>query len=516
MAPATPWVQVQSETFVVKSSIGESAATRVLRELEAFHELIGKTVAFRKVELPELPIEVLIVGNEAEYEEISPEYNGKKIKVSGYYQRGQDRDFIVLYGNASGNRTHVVYHELTHYFVSRSLQARPTWLSEGLAEYFATADISDDSIYLGDLPTDRLNLLKNSRMLSLQDLFAVDDQSPYYNETDQANIFYAQAWAFVHFLMHGPYKEEFKRYLDALATHEANLTDYLSKDLTTVQQEFEFYLQNRIRLVPRERVKTHPEAWEMTKQPVTNADVELAITEILLSAGKFDQARKHLEEVTEVDDEFPRASYYRGVLARIKGEGDPREFFIDALMDPNLGPRAAVNLVQLHEYQIPGARVALEQAAAKDTHMADVYWALSEIYMDDARRAQETLRLNREKSVSVAMPSFPAVADEPEAHWTEYASGSGEHFKYKLLSGSGAGPGVQNAEPPLFPPELLSEGKGGHVVLDVQVEEDGEVGGVWLISSSPEIFSGLAVSAVRDWKFEALPVKIRIDFQFIP
>jgi TonB family protein len=516
MAPATPWVQVESDTFVVKSSIGENAAVRVLRELEAFHELIGKTVAFRKVELPELPIEVLIIGNEAQYNELSPEYNGKKVKVSGYYQRGQDRDFIVLYGNANGNRTHVVYHELTHYFLSRSLQARPTWLNEGLAEYFATADVTDDSIYLGALPADRLNLLKASRMLPLKELFAVDDQSPYYNETDQANIFYSQSWAFVHFLMHGPYQNDFKRYLAALATQEANLTDYLAKDLTTIEQEFEFYLRNRIRTMARERVKTHPEAWEMTRQPVTEADVELAITEIFLSAGKFDQARKHLEKVTEVDDEFPRAAYYRGILARIKGEGDPREFFIDALMDLNLGPRAAVNLVQLHELQIPGARIALEQAAAKQTHMADVYWALSEIYMDDARRAQETLRLNQHKSVPVTLPSFPVAPDEPEPQWTGYASGSGDHFQYELLSGSGTGPAIQNAGPPFFPPELLSEGKSGRVVLDVQVEEDGKVGGVWLISSSPEIFSGLAISAIRDWRFEAVPAKIRIDFQFIP
>ena len=58
------WVQVQSDTFVVKSSVGMERAKRVLRELEAFHQLIGTTVVFRKVELPELPIEVLLIGDE--------------------------------------------------------------------------------------------------------------------------------------------------------------------------------------------------------------------------------------------------------------------------------------------------------------------------------------------------------------------------------------------------------------------------------------------------------------------
>src|SRR5579871_4011871 len=101
-------------------------ARRVLRELESFRELIGSTI-FRNVVLPDLPIEVLVVGDAAQYAELSPVYNGKKVQIAGFYERGQDRDFIVLKGNLVGNLTHVVYHELTHSFLSRSLQQRPPW-----------------------------------------------------------------------------------------------------------------------------------------------------------------------------------------------------------------------------------------------------------------------------------------------------------------------------------------------------------------------------------------------------
>ena len=92
--------------------------------MESFRELIGTTIAFKKVQLPELPIEVLLIGDEAQFRDLSPEYNGKKVRVSGYYERGQDRDFIVLSANVTGNLTHVVYHELTHYFLTRSLEPR--------------------------------------------------------------------------------------------------------------------------------------------------------------------------------------------------------------------------------------------------------------------------------------------------------------------------------------------------------------------------------------------------------
>ena len=150
------WVQVSSDTYIVKSSAGEERARRVLRELERFHQLVG-TLVFRNTELPELPIEVLLIGDEQTMKELEPEYNGRKVAVAGYYQRGTDRDFIVLSGRVFPETlTSIVYHELTHYFIGRALNVRPTWLNEGLSEYFAVADIREDAIALGGLSADRI------------------------------------------------------------------------------------------------------------------------------------------------------------------------------------------------------------------------------------------------------------------------------------------------------------------------------------------------------------------------
>ena len=118
------WVQVSSDTYIVKSSAGEERARRVLKELEHFHQLIG-TLVFRNTELPELPIEVLLIGDEQTMKELEPVYNGRKLAVAGYYQRGTDRDFIVLSGRVFPDTlTSVVYHELTHYFIGRALTVR--------------------------------------------------------------------------------------------------------------------------------------------------------------------------------------------------------------------------------------------------------------------------------------------------------------------------------------------------------------------------------------------------------
>ena len=66
------WIQVSSETYSVKSSAGEERAKRVLKELEHFHQLVG-TLVFRNTELPELPIEVLLIGDAQTMKELEPE-----------------------------------------------------------------------------------------------------------------------------------------------------------------------------------------------------------------------------------------------------------------------------------------------------------------------------------------------------------------------------------------------------------------------------------------------------------
>ena len=52
--------------------------------------------------------------------------------------------------------------------------------------------------------------------------------------------------------------------------------------------------------------------------------------------------------------------------------------------------------------------------------------------------------------------------------------------------------------------------------MEVQVTEKGDVAGVWLVSADPDIFGTLATSAVREWRFEPIPSKIRIVLHFSP
>jgi len=63
---------------------------------------------------------------------------------------------------------------------------------------------------------------------------------------------------------------------------------------------------------------------------------------------------------------------------------------------------------------------------------------------------------------------------------------------------------------------LLNQRVGGKVVVDVQITDQGEVAGMWLISALPEVLTDLATTAVHDCKFNSAAERIRIVVQFIP
>ena len=510
------WVQVSSNTYVVKSSAGEERAKRVLRDLERFHQLVG-TLVFRATELPDLPIEVLLIGDDQTMRELAPQYNGRRVAVAGDYQRGQDRDFIVLSGRVFPETlTSVVYHELTHYFLSRALAHRPAWLNEGLAEYFSTAEIRDEEISLGALSPDRMQLLKTTQPLPLKEFFAVDTDSPYYNEMLKANVFYAQSWAFVHFMMHGKYAADFRRYVEALTIGEAGLLDYLNVSERQLEGDFLSYLKIFIQHSKRTQQRVAGETWSMNVESIPDTEAQISISEIFLAHGQLPEARRNLEAVAARDPDFSRATYYRGVLARIAGAEAARDLFVDALMDPHLGMRAAVQLVQMGELHIPAVRTLLEQGAQSKTRMSDVYWALAEIYLDDLRRIEETVQFSRKNDPTEITPPAPVAEPVPEPARHGYAEGSDEKVKYRLLSEAESEPRIEVLIPPYYPAELIEQKLSGEVVVDVQITDEGKVGGMWLVSATPEIFGSLATNAIRQWKFETLPAKIRIVMQFIP
>jgi TonB family protein len=84
------------------------------------------------------------------------------------------------------------------------------------------------------------------------------------------------------------------------------------------------------------------------------------------------------------------------------------------------------------------------------------------------------------------------------------------------MADSATGPRLQSFIAPYYPRELLEQKSAGKVVMEVEVTDKGAVAGVWLVSAEPDVFGTLATSAVREWRFEPIPSKIRVVLDFTP
>ena len=120
-----------------------------------------------------------------------------------------------------------VRHESTHALLHTWLPQVPLWLDEGLAEYFEVA--RDQRLKLNPhLPVVQA-LVRSGKLPRLEELEALD------NLDDMGREEYRDAWAWVHFLLHGPRegRDELVRYLDELHSggEPGQLSDRLRRRL---------------------------------------------------------------------------------------------------------------------------------------------------------------------------------------------------------------------------------------------------------------------------------------------
>jgi tetratricopeptide (TPR) repeat protein len=239
----------------VISNSGERQARQIANQFERFRAVIRKALPRLEVD-PSTPIVIFAVKSEDDLESLLPALWKEKgtRNLPGLFISGPEKNYILLRTDIREEfRFETVYHEYVHLLMRLNLPPLPTWLNEGLAEFFGHAIISEKTSHLGRASTRQLAILKNERHLSLEELFAVDHDSPHYRKQEEASIFYAQSWALTHFLMLGERGKNFDKlaayvtYLERnmpesqAATRAFGSLEALEEQLRSYIRQFSFY-----------------------------------------------------------------------------------------------------------------------------------------------------------------------------------------------------------------------------------------------------------------------------------
>ena len=196
-----PWRSIRTNNLFVIGNADSDSLQQVAAWLEFFHSAFARLTSRSSFD-SSLPTTVVVFRDDASFTPFKPLYQGKPANVSGYFQPGDDANYIAISLEGGGrDRFATAFHEYVHLHLRNTVPGAPLWLNEGLAEFYGALQFSGGEALLGAPIPGYLQLLRSQPMLPLSQLFAVGTNSPHYNEGDKAGIFYGESWALVHFLM---------------------------------------------------------------------------------------------------------------------------------------------------------------------------------------------------------------------------------------------------------------------------------------------------------------------------
>jgi len=188
-----PWVRARSPHFVTLSSASEWRTREVVGQLEMVAAALQQ-VSPRFAANGE-PTRVLLF---ARGRDAGPYFDlllGHR--SSGAFVRTPDGAGTMLLDGSRPFADRAVFHELVHNLLANSGSRLPLWLEEGVADYFSTAEVKDNTVRFGSQIREHFAILRTRPLMPVTDLFAIDASSPVAN----TGYFYAESWAVVDWMM---------------------------------------------------------------------------------------------------------------------------------------------------------------------------------------------------------------------------------------------------------------------------------------------------------------------------
>jgi len=252
------WLKAETQHFVVYGDTSEASLRRYARKVERFDALLRTYYPIQTDhEIPKL--EIFMAEGRRDMNRISP---GIGEGVAGYYSPNSGRIYTVVDTRSSMGDV-VVFHEYAHHFMFQmKANAYPSWFVEGFAEYYSTANLTDERIQFGRHNPGRVNSLNMgfNTWARMEDVlkWRISDSGRF-----PAHLYYAQSWAMTHYFMSTPERTQMlRRYLAAVASGEDSVVAMQAatgRTAAQLQDDVWRYTSGSINVTSPQIPVTHPE-----------------------------------------------------------------------------------------------------------------------------------------------------------------------------------------------------------------------------------------------------------------
>ena len=180
-APAAQWRLTRSEHFEVYAQLSDPRARAILtwfEQLRAFFEQQSGTTMGSSP-----PVRVIVFASDRQYQPYR-----LRSTADAYYVGSGSQDYIVM-GADDPVKFGLAAHEYAHLALRAWNLQLPPWLTEGLAEFFATLRITGHATALGGTLPGRVQTLESRAWMPVADLMSLSEESRGREERAAANLF---------------------------------------------------------------------------------------------------------------------------------------------------------------------------------------------------------------------------------------------------------------------------------------------------------------------------------------
>ncbi|MEO8315208.1 MAG: hypothetical protein ABI645_10470 [Pseudomonadota bacterium] len=313
---AESWRMVTTPHFRVLSQAGDRQTQLWIRNYEQFISATSVAIGIKPDALP--PLTVILFARDKEftpYKVVRPD--GNIARISGQFVRLAGISAIGMAADSDQAETkRLIYHEATHWLMSVDPARHPTWFSEGIAEMLSTFELNGNKVNWAKPIPSHLERLQKNGLLPLKDFLARTDALQDQERDDDR--YYAQSWAFVHFLMLS--QPSRLQMLDRIlaesrtGSSEAAISKVFGANLAALEKDFNHYVQQAAF-----SYFTFPS--EATLEPPVSvaappAVVDAALGFMALAVGRKELAQQHAQRAVELATELPEGHEVLALLAR--------------------------------------------------------------------------------------------------------------------------------------------------------------------------------------------------------
>lgn len=320
------WKRLQSEHFAAIGNASDRDLRQALETLEDFRSAVASMFPSARLQSPE-PTTAIVFRDDDSFRPFKPRdgQGRRRDIVSGYFTRVPDMNYMVMAASAGANfGLPTILHEYTHYIVEHNTRRPPSWLNEGLAEFYSTFEPrgKDGTAIIGLVPPARLGTLQRGTPLPVESILESESASRLMRQSFTAPMFYAQSWVLVHYLTighDGRRNGQLSQYLASLARGVPAATAFrqVFGDPGKLEVELQGYSRKfvfpALRFTPAQRERTD---WVPGKaQPLSQVDVEVLKSELFLTMGWLDDADESLARALKA---LPRSTNAQIAQAKLQ------------------------------------------------------------------------------------------------------------------------------------------------------------------------------------------------------